>query len=75
MSKAYKFAAYNSQALYGWGTEAEAIAYADHLNRDREINVYCFAEVTDTDELAKLDAGYGDQLNLSDELIAVRNAE
>lgn len=75
MLKAYKFTAYNSQALYGWGNEAEADAYATHLNRDREINVYGFAEVVDEDEVAKLDAGYGDQINLGDELIAIRDAE
>lgn len=67
----YKFTAYNSQAMYGWGTEAEAEAYAEHLNRNREINVYGYGEVTDADELAKLDAGYGDQIDLSDELIAI----
>lgn len=75
MLKAYKFTAFNSQARYGWGCETEADAFADHLNRNREINCYGFAEVIDADEIAKLEAGYGDQINLGEELIAIKDTE
>ena len=73
MNKLFKFSAYNSQMQYGWGDETEADTYADHLNRNREINVYSFTEVTDSDEIAKVEAGYGDQVNLADELTAIRD--
>ena len=61
--------------MYGWGSDAEADAYTDHLNRNREINVYSYVEVTDENELARLEAGYGDQIDLGDWLISIRNAE
>lgn len=69
--KCYKFSAYNSQAIYGWGSEVEADIYADHLNRNREINVFGFAEVTDVALLAELESGYHDQVDLDDELAAI----
>ncbi|ETD02882.1 hypothetical protein U717_04120 [Rhodobacter capsulatus R121] len=40
MTSFYKITAYNSQALYFWGTDADVDRYVDWLNRDREINVY-----------------------------------
>jgi hypothetical protein len=40
MEATYSFTAYNSEAQYGYGTEAEAYQYLDFLNRDREINLY-----------------------------------
>lgn len=63
----YKFAAYNTQAMYGWGDEKEADAYCDFLNRDREINVYSFSEITDEAEIAKHDSN-GEGVNLADAL-------
>ena len=57
MEKWFVFTAYNSQAAYGYGTEKEADAYADILNRKREINVYGYEEITDPDTLAGLDSG------------------
>ena len=40
MTSFYKITAYNTQALYFWGSEADASRYVDWLNRDRDINVY-----------------------------------
>lgn len=40
MTSFYRISAYNTEALYFWGPEADLIRYVDHLNRDREINVY-----------------------------------
>jgi hypothetical protein len=40
MASFYKITAYNAQALYFWGSEADCDRYVDWLNRDREINVY-----------------------------------
>ena len=61
----YKFHAYNTQAMYGWGDDAEAEAYCEFLNRDREINVYSYSEITDEAEIAKHD-GNGEGVNLAD---------
>lgn len=72
MLSLYVFRAYNSQAMYGWGDDAEADAYCDHLNRDREINVYSWAQVTDADEIDKRDNGEG--VNLADALQEIADA-
>ncbi len=48
----FAFRAYNSQALYGFGTPDEAECYADFLNSDRDINVYS-AYALSTDEAAE----------------------
>lgn len=72
MLNLYVFKSYNSQQLYGWGDEAAADAYCDHLNRDREFNVYAWAEITDPGEVAKHDDGETG-VNLSDELAAIRD--
>ena len=53
----YKFTAYNSQAQYGYGTEAQAERYVDLLNKDRDINVYAYKQITDAEEIANLDKG------------------
>lgn len=47
----YEFTAYNSEAIYGYGTEKEAEQYCDKLNEGREINVYGYsiAEGEDSD--------------------------
>ena len=74
MLNLYVFKAYNSQALYGWGDDAEADAYCDHLNRDFEINVYAWYQITDPDEIAKRDDGETG-VNLTDELAEIRDQE
>ena len=40
MTSFYKITAYNTQALYFWGSEGNADRYTDWLNRNREINAY-----------------------------------
>lgn len=62
----YEFAAYNSGAIYGYGTEAEAEKYCDHLNKGREINLYAAAPAEGED------GEYCDTWNnIEDELAAV----
>lgn len=73
MLKLYKFTAYNTQAMYGWGDDQEAVAYCDHLNRAREINVYSYAEITDADEIASLDDS-GEGVNIADALHEIADA-
>ncbi len=36
----FAFRAYNSQTIYGFGSDDEASQYADHLNANREVNLY-----------------------------------
>ncbi len=71
MRATYKFTAYNSQALYGYGTEAEAEAYANYLNRDREINVYGYEAMADEDVGPEADDGF----QLDDALREIADAE
>ncbi|MEQ1614464.1 MAG: hypothetical protein ABL904_17085 [Hyphomicrobiaceae bacterium] len=59
----WKFSAYNSQAQYGWGDEAEASAYADFMNQDREINHYTYSEAEGDHE--------DDGFNLADSLAEI----
>lgn len=47
----FEFRAYNTQALYGFGTEAEADRYADALNEGREINVYAPYPLTEAEAI------------------------
>lgn len=74
MNKLYKFHAYNTQAMYGWGDDAEADAYCDFLNRNREINVYSWTEITDTEDIARHESN-GEGVNLDDALIEIADAE
>ena len=66
MTTWYKFAAYNTETQYGYGTEKQAERYADHLNKGREINVYGFEPVTDVEQIAEIEKGYGYGFNLDD---------
>lgn len=69
MEKWYAFKAYNSQTHYGYGTEEEAERYTQKLNENREINVYGAYQLSDEEAAEKrLDEGYGDSFNLSDEI-------
>lgn len=43
----FAFKAYNTQTLYGFGTEAEADEYCDHLNEARSINHYAAVPLAD----------------------------
>lgn len=40
MTGFFEFRAYNSQTIYGYGSERDASLYEDYLNRNREINHY-----------------------------------
>ncbi len=64
----YAFRAYNSQAVYGFGTAANADRYADTLTGSREINVYHPTLLTDAevDEL---------KLNTNPEAVDLDNLE
>lgn len=65
------FTAYNSQAHFGFGTEAEADAYSDILNRKREINVYGY-EAADDESALKLSTGEDSDGFRLDEAIATQ---
>jgi hypothetical protein len=52
----FKLAAWNSQSLFGFGTEREADTYTDLLNRNREINRY-HATAMDPGDCAALNSG------------------
>lgn len=56
MEKWFEFTAYNSQTLYGFGTDAEASKYCDIINRHREVNVYGYRELSEG-EAAGLESG------------------
>ena len=45
MTSFYKIEAFNTAALYFWGTEEDVDRYVDHLNRNREINVYGYRAI------------------------------
>jgi hypothetical protein len=50
----YRFEGYNTAALYGFGTGAEAEKYCAHLNRGRGTNCWQAEEITDPAELAEV---------------------
>lgn len=71
----FAFKAYNSQTLYGFGSEHEASTFADWLNRGREINHYHHTPVSSTEgEGMRLDARY-DCVSLADELGAIQQED
>jgi hypothetical protein len=49
METTYEFSSYNSESIYGFGTEAEAAQYLEWLNTDKEINLYemCVSDLTE----------------------------
>ncbi len=75
MEQWFAFRAFNSQTLYGFGTDEQADKYAEHLNQSREINVYGAHPMT-TDEAIELRVDKRDDaFNLDDELRAVADAQ
>jgi hypothetical protein len=74
MEKWFEFTAFNSQAHYGFGTEQEASAYQDILNRKREVGQYGYTEITDADALAKLNSGDDTDGFRLDDAIATQKA-
>lgn len=75
MTSFFKIAAYNTQALYFWGTEENAERYVDWLNRDREINTYSaqaiqeaeWAEYEGRDDVLNGEEAYWDDFMEGDE--------
>lgn len=64
METTYEFTAYNTEKIYGYGTENEASLYLDWLNRDKEINLYEMSESNITSEQSDTWA-----INLRDNLL------
>lgn len=53
MEKWFIFRAFNTESVHGYGSLQDADRYVDHLNSDREINMYGAYEAT-ADEIATL---------------------
>jgi len=74
----YKFSGHNLQAVYGFGTRAQADAYAAYLNRDRGANMYGHQPLAEDDAEATRLAGGGlvditvEGVNLTEELSATK---
>lgn len=68
-STIYRIQAYNEQAIYAYGTKAQAIAYSDYLDARRTINLHGVYETTAAEQAAHAD----DCVILDDEL-AIRDA-
>jgi hypothetical protein len=49
MNSFFKITAYNTQSLYFWGNEEQCDRYTDWLNRDREINMYSFTSIPESE--------------------------
>ena len=75
MEQWFAFRAHNSQTVYGWGTPTEAEAYADHLSKGREVNLYGAYEMTDTEAAEERLEDRTDAVNLDDELRALADEE
>lgn len=61
--------AYNTPAIYAWGTETEVDTYADRLNARKEVNVYHAEEMSLGKAAAlELTPRIDDGVNLRDEL-------
>ncbi len=72
----YIFTAYNSEALYGCGCESDAEKYCNYLNRDREINCYQYAELSNKDRIDRLNSGMDDSgFDIEPELYEIAEAE
>ena len=50
METTYEFSAYNTESVYGFGSESEATQYLEWLNRGKEINLFEMSETKMTDE-------------------------
>ena len=64
METTYKFSAYNTESVYGFGTANEATQYLEWLNQNREINKFEMEISSLSDEQAENLA-----INLSDNRI------
>jgi hypothetical protein len=64
----FAFRAYNTQALYGFGTEAEAERFASHLNETRAINVYAPYPLSDAEAVELRVEDNSEAFNIDDAL-------
>jgi hypothetical protein len=65
METTYEFTAYNSEKIYGYGSEAEAQIYLKWLNRNRGVNQYEMVESDLTADQAD-DLAFNLRENLAD---------
>ena len=64
------FHAYNTQTLFGFGTDAEAEKYVDRLNGARSVNHYAVRKAKN-DEAAVLELNDSLGFNLGDEIASL----
>lgn len=71
----WKFAAYNTQSMYGYGSDTEANAYCEYLNRGKDINHRSAEYLADDDDDAQRLSGVLDiaseGVNLDEALAAI----
>ena len=68
----WEMVAYNTESLYGYGTEDEAREWAKHLNRGKEINLFSPEPLDDEKAIDDLNDGKrNDGVNLADELAEI----
>jgi hypothetical protein len=70
----YQFAAYNSQAYYGYGCDDEAEFFEDYLNRGRDANLYHRTRLTDKEAAELRLDDRDDTVNLGDDAYLGREA-
>ena len=66
----FAFRAYNSQAIYGYGTHDEAWAYREILNTNRTVNMFDWVELSDNEATELKLEENTEAFNLDDELAA-----
>jgi hypothetical protein len=65
----FRLAVYNANAIYCWGTYDNAERFCDHLNQDREFNLYA-PHIVSEEKLKELEEN-SEAINLDDELAAI----
>ena len=75
MEQWFAFRAFNSQTLYGFGTDEQADKFADHINQSRKANVYGAYPLTIDEAIEFRVDARDDAFNLDDELRALANAQ
>lgn len=68
MEQWFAFRAFNTQALYGYGTAEEAERFTARLNANREINLYAEYALTETEATELRLEDSTEAFNLSDTL-------
>lgn len=49
MTSFFKITAHNAQEIIFWGADADCARYVDHLNRNRNINVYSMEAIPEAE--------------------------